>query len=50
MTWDEAKAALLLLAEEGVGRRVREEAAREDATYERSKAILRAEEKSRGPR
>ena len=47
MTWDEAKAALQLLAEERVGRRVREVEAVEKARLERSKSVLRAEEKRR---
>ena len=41
MTWDEAKAALQLLSEERVGKRVRQVEAQEDAAYERSKAVLR---------
>ena len=49
MTWDEAKAALLFLAEERVGTSVRQVEAREQATFERSKAALRAEA-SRGIR
>ena len=44
MTWDDAKAALQLLAEERVGTRVREMQAREDARFERSKAALRRDE------
>lgn len=47
MTWDEAKAATLLLAEERLGTRVREAQAREDATFEQSKSILRREEAKR---
>ena len=47
MTWDEARAALLLLAEERVGTSVRTAAAREDAALSRSLAVLRAEEARR---
>lgn len=43
MTWTEANAATLLLAEERVGTRVRMAQAHEDAQYERSKAALRRE-------
>lgn len=43
MTWAEAKAALQLLAEETVGRRVREVEAIEDVTYQRTKAALEQE-------
>lgn len=50
MTWEEAKAATLLLSEERVGRAVREAGAREDVAFERSKAILRREAVRRGPR
>jgi hypothetical protein len=50
MTWDDAKAALQLLSEERVGIRVRQAEAAETARLERSAAILRAEEKRRGPR
>lgn len=49
MTWDEAQAAVTLLAEERVGRRVRESQAIEDAKHQRSVAALRKEER-RGPR
>jgi hypothetical protein len=50
MDWDETRAALLLLAEERVGHRVRQIGAEEDARHDRSVAILRAEEARRGPR
>ncbi len=50
MNWDEARAALLLLAEERVGGRVRSIQAREDAELERSLGYLRAEGVKRGPR
>lgn len=49
MTWAEAKSALQLLAEESVGRYVREAEAIEDAKYERSKSAL-AQEARRGTR
>jgi hypothetical protein len=45
MTWDEATAAVTLLAEERVGRRVRESEAIEDAKYQRSVAELRKGER-----
>jgi|APLow6443716910_1056828.scaffolds.fasta_scaffold445068_2 hypothetical protein len=41
MTWAEANAATLLLAEEQIGTRVRSAEAREDAKFERTKAELR---------
>ena len=50
MTWDDAKAALQLLAEERVGLRVRQAEAAETARLERSKAVLQAEERRRGTR
>jgi hypothetical protein len=43
MTWPEAKAALQLLAEESVGRHIREAQAIEDAEYERTKSALEQE-------
>ena len=43
MTWDEAKAALQLLAEERVGTRVRAVEAREDAEFARSKDVVKRE-------
>lgn len=50
MSWNEARAATLLLSEERVGWRVREAQAREDAALARSLGILRAEGRGRGPR
>lgn len=43
MSWAEANAATLLLAEERVGTRVRMAQAREDAQYEQTKAALERE-------
>ena len=50
MNWDEARAALLLLAEEQVGHQARQVEAIEDARHARSVSMLRAEEARRGPR
>lgn len=50
MTWPEANAAAQLLAEERVGRVVRQVEAKEDADYARSKAALRRDEVRRGTR
>lgn len=50
MTWAEANAALALLAEERVGTSVRMAQAREDADFERSKALLRREVARNGTR
>ena len=47
MTWDEAKAAAHLLAEERVGSAVRQSQAIEDAQFARSKEALRREEAGR---